>query len=141
MKYERSVGAVVFYDGEFLILKYGLGHWGLVKGNVEAGESEQDTVLRELKEETGITDAKIMPGFKETIHYYYTWEGERISKTVTYFLIKSETKNVTLSYEHDDYKWLPYEEAIKQVTHANVKKVLKKAKEYLSSHKSLKEFF
>ncbi len=134
MKQERSIGAVVFHDDEFLMLKYGLGHWGLVKGHVEEGESDEETIRRELEEETGITDAEIINGFEEEIHYFYKHEGRTISKTVTYLLIKVNSNEVRLSYEHTDYKWLPYEEALRLVTHASVKELIKKAMAFISSN-------
>ena len=58
---EKSCGAVVFLKKEeqtkYLLLNYAAGHWDFVKGNVEPNETEKETVLRELKEETAITDA------------------------------------------------------------------------------------
>ena len=54
---ERSAGVILFNktDGiQFLILKYPSGHWDFVKGNIEEGEKEKETVKRELFEETGI---------------------------------------------------------------------------------------
>ena len=59
--HEKSCGAVVFLktleETKYLLLQYEAGHWDFVKGNVEPEESEKETVLRELQEETGITDA------------------------------------------------------------------------------------
>lgn len=132
MKYEKSVGAVVFKGNKCLLLKYGMGHWGLVKGNVEKGESKEETIMRELYEETGIKDAEIIERFNEAIDYYYTFKGERIHKFVDYLLIKSNEKKIKLSYEHDDYKWLSFDEAIEQVDFKNVKKVLKKVHQFIS---------
>ncbi len=129
---EFSVGAVVYNQNQFLILKYGLGHWGLVKGHKEKGEAEKETILRELKEETGIFSAKIIKGFKEKFSYHYKFKGDSFFKTVICYLIKTDTKNVTLSYEHTDYKWLSYEEAIKQVTYEGPKIIIEKANKFLS---------
>jgi len=132
MKFEQSVGAVVFYQDKFLVLRYGHGHWGLVKGHIEEGETKKQTLIRELEEETGITESTFVPGFKEEIGYYYKSKG-LISKKVTFFLLKVNTMKVTLSpREHTDFKWLTYEEAIKLITFENVKRVLRKAKEFLN---------
>ena len=58
---EKSCGAVIFIKKDdstkYLLLNYEAGHWDFVKGNVEPNETEKETVVRELKEETGITDA------------------------------------------------------------------------------------
>ena len=135
MRIERSIGAVVFNGKECLVLKYGMGHWGLVKGNVEKGENKHETILRELEEETGIKEAEIIGDFEEITEYYYSFKGEKIHKTVIYLLLKVNTKEVTLSYEHDDFKWLSFNDAINQVDFANVKNVIKKAWDHLEEYK------
>ena len=59
MRYEKSCGALVFRRAsqglEVLLLKHRAGHWDFPKGHVEAGESEQETALREVLEESGLT--------------------------------------------------------------------------------------
>jgi 8-oxo-dGTP pyrophosphatase MutT (NUDIX family) len=132
---EKSCGAVVFKrNGEvqYLLLHYEAGHWDYVKGQVESSESEKDTVIRELKEETGITDARFVEGFREEISYFYRREGKTVYKEVIFFMIETKESNVTLSYEHVGYGWLNYEKAIEKLTFANAKNVLAKAHEFLS---------
>jgi len=127
LKEEYSIGGVLFHKKECLLLKYGMGHWGLVKGNVEDEETKEETILRELREETGIANAEIIEDFEAPVEYYYTLKGDKIHKRVDYLLLRSPTKEVTLSYEHDDYEWLPFEKAIQKVDYQDVKNVLKKA--------------
>ncbi|MBI4549011.1 MAG: NUDIX domain-containing protein [Ignavibacteriae bacterium] len=112
---------------EFLLLHYGLGHWDFPKGNIEKGEKQEDTVRREIAEETGITRIKFIDGFRETIKYFYKWKGQNIFKIVVYYLVETRQKNVTLSDEHQGYAWLPYTEAFKKLTFKNSKDVLNKA--------------
>lgn len=133
MKAEYSIGAVVFNANQFLLLKYGLGHWDLVKGHKEKGETDEETIFRELKEETGITKAQILKGFESSFSYYYKFKGNSFHKTVKCYLIKSNVKEIKLSYEHDDYIWLPYDEAIKKATHDGPKDMIRKAKKYLKN--------
>ena len=131
---EKSCGAVVFKrNGEvqYLLLHYEAGHWDYVKGQVEPEESEKNTVVRELREETGITDARFIEGFREEISYFYRREGKTVHKEVIFFLIETKDSNVKLSYEHIGYKWLNYEKAMERLTFANAKKVLAKAQEFL----------
>lgn len=130
---EKSIGAVVFKDKEMLLLKYGMGHWGLVKGNIEKGESDEETIFRELEEETGITNAKLVKGFEEKIEYYYTLKDKKIHKKVIYYLIKSNTKDVKLSYEHDAFEWLTFQEAIEKVRFKNLRNVIQKALDFLEN--------
>ncbi|MHA1238593.1 MAG: bis(5'-nucleosyl)-tetraphosphatase [Candidatus Odinarchaeia archaeon] len=141
---ERSVGAVVFRKNKkikFLILKYGWGHWGFPKGLIEPGEKEVDTAMREIREETGITDLTFITGFKETIEYYYSKENKRIHKKVTYLLAETNEKHVTLSFEHTDYGWLEYEDALNTLTYENDKKVLTKAYNFIKKVGVQKKLF
>lgn len=131
---EKSCGAVVFTkDAEvvYLLLHYEAGHWEFVKGNIEPNESEKDTVVRELKEETGIVDARFVDGFREEIAYFYKRQGNAIYKQVVFFLIEARTEKVELSYEHIGYEWLDYQHAMEKLTFKNAKNVLRDAHEFL----------
>jgi bis(5'-nucleosidyl)-tetraphosphatase len=133
MKEEFSVAAVVYNGEEYLLLKYGLGHWGFVKGHKEEGESDEDTILRVLEVESGFFDAIIIKGFQDDYEYYFKFKGETIHKKVKCFLIRSNTKEVKISYEHVDYAWLRLNEAIKRASFSNSKNMLKKAARYRAS--------
>ena len=131
---EKSCGAIVFKRNgnvEYLLLHYGAGHWDYVKGQVEPHESEKETVVRELKEETGLVSAHFVEGFREEISYFYTRQGRTVHKEVIFFLIETDDRNVKLSYEHIGYRWLSYEKAMEKLTFANAKKVLAKAHGFL----------
>jgi bis(5'-nucleosidyl)-tetraphosphatase len=138
---EKSCGAVVYSkasEANFLILQYEAGHWDFVKGNVEEGETEQETVVRELREETGITEAHFVGNFKEKITYFYKRQGNTVYKEVVFFLMESDTKDVTISFEHIGYTWLPYEQAMEKLSFKNARDVLKKAREYMKTQKITK---
>jgi 8-oxo-dGTP pyrophosphatase MutT (NUDIX family) len=114
-------------EAKYLLLHYEAGHWDFVKGNVEPNESEQETVIRELREETGITDAKFIENFKEKIDYFYRRQGTTIHKEVIFFLMETHTETVKISYEHVGYIWLNYQQAMEKLTFKNARDVLKKA--------------
>ena len=128
---EKSAGCVLFQIDQgiikYLLLRYGLGHWGFPKGNIELGEKEEEAGIREVQEETGISKIVLMDNFKEKVHYIYKRQGKTIHKDVVYFLAKSNEKEVTLSFEHSEYKWLCFEDSLKQLSFENAKTVLKKA--------------
>jgi 8-oxo-dGTP pyrophosphatase MutT (NUDIX family) len=117
----------------YLLLRYGAGHWDFVKGNVEPNESEKATVIRELQEETGIVDARFIEGFREKIEYFYRRQGTTIHKEVIFFLIETHTEKVELSYEHVGYTWLNYQHALGRLTFKNGEDVLQKAHELLKA--------
>ena len=134
MPVERSAGAVVFRkEGEilYLVLEYGHGHWGFPKGKIETGEDMEETVKREIQEETGISRIRFVPNFKEKISYFYKKEGKTIYKEVVFFLVEGLQKKVTLSFEHSDYAWLKFEDAQEKVNFKNDKIVLEKAHKML----------
>ena len=75
MPREKSAGALIFRIENnipyYLLLHYPSGHWEFAKGHVEEGETEEQTVKREVQEETGISDLIIIPGFREYIKYSF----------------------------------------------------------------------
>jgi 8-oxo-dGTP pyrophosphatase MutT (NUDIX family) len=135
MELEKSAGTVIFRKDKevlyYLLLHYQVGHWDFPKGNIEKGEQITETARRETKEETGIGDIEFIQGFKEEIEYFYQREGKRIYKTVIFFLSRTRTKEVKISFEHQGFEWLNYEKALKKLTHKNAKEILKKANKVL----------
>ncbi len=126
-----SAGAVIFRktrkDPEYLLLHYPAGHWEFVKGTIEPGETEEETLRREIEEETGIAQIRLVPGFRKRIDYFYREKGRLVFKTVIFYLVETRRKKVELSYEHVGYAWLPYRKAYRQLTFANSRKVLQSA--------------
>lgn len=119
-------------DGnQFLLLNYPTGHWDFIKGKIEDGEDLHQTAVREAKEETGISDLEFINGFEEKINYNFQYDGELIEKEVVFFLAKTKTQNVNISYEHLDYTWLDYHQALEKVTYQNARNILTKANNYL----------
>jgi bis(5'-nucleosidyl)-tetraphosphatase len=140
MKEELSAGAIIFKIDrqtnyvEYLVLHYLSGHWDLAKGHVEGKETPQETALREIKEETDLT-VTLDDRFKESLSYFFkNRQGELIKKTVIFFVAESAEKKVTLSREHIGYKWLPKEEAFKQLTFTNAKQLLTQADRFIRTH-------
>lgn len=132
---EISAGVILFRNQsqrEYLVLDYG-SHWDFPKGHMEAGEDPQTAAARELEEETGIHDARFVPGFKESMRYFYRKAGEGILKIVIYFLAETPAGDVTLSYEHSGYAWLPYEAALRRLTFKNARELLTKAQTFLEA--------
>jgi bis(5'-nucleosidyl)-tetraphosphatase len=142
MPVEISAGAVVFRKENneilFLLLRYpavnhrsGRDYWDYVKGHIEKGEARLETVAREAAEETGLSDLEFIDGFSEKMEYFFVYQGQRIFKIVDFYLARTLTKEIVLSDEHNDYAWLPYDEAYKALSFDNAKQVLKKADEFL----------
>jgi len=135
---ERSAGAVVYYQEqksiEYLLLKYGAGHWDFPKGHIEKNEMEIDAVLREVREETGIDRIELVNGFRKVISYMFMKEGRLVRKEVVFYLGRSFSKHVSLSQEHLDYVWLPVDKALEKLTFKTAKETLIEADNFLRNH-------
>lgn len=141
IRHERSAGAIIFHmkDSEpyFLLLKYPT-YWGFVKGLIEKNEDEEQTMKREMSEEAGIYNYEILEGFKETQKWFYRFEGELIRKEAIFFLVHADNWQIKISHEHEDFKWLPFAEAVKLMKVKSNKQMLEKAYELLKSRMNLK---
>ena len=130
---ERSAGAILYQETPsgklYLLLNYPSGHWDFVKGNIEEGEILKQTVLREIKEETGISDVNFVDGFEDKIEYYYQRDGELVHKEVFFFLAKTNTNHVKLSHEHLNFAWLKFNDALQKLTYKTAQNLLKKVKD------------
>lgn len=141
MPIEKSAGAVIFRKQKgknlYLLLRYPRGsrtpapYWDFPKGHVEKGETLEDTVRREVEEETGLKNIGIIPGFKETIKYFFKWNGKNIMKFVTFFIAETKNGQVKISDEHVGFEWLDYEKSLKQLVFKNAKNILKKADDFI----------
>ncbi|OYT35480.1 MAG: diadenosine tetraphosphate hydrolase [Candidatus Aenigmarchaeota archaeon ex4484_52] len=138
-KLEKSVGAVVFYQSKkdkevyYLLLQHqNAFHWSMPKGRIERKETEKQTAIREIKEETDIDDLIFYDTFREEIKYKFKHNNYLINKTVVFFLCKTNMFDIKLSNEHINFKWLKIKDAIKLATHKNTKDVLKKADEFIT---------
>ena len=87
MKKEKSCGIMVFDNDKVLLVHQNEGHWSLPKGHVEENETEEETAIRETKEETNV-DAKIISNFRQVITYS---PKPNVLKDVVYFIGEAET--------------------------------------------------
>ncbi|MDD2806986.1 MAG: NUDIX domain-containing protein [Patescibacteria group bacterium] len=140
MAREKTIGIVVFRrEGQgirYLLLHHGGSYWNFPKGRQEAGETEIESALRELHEETGITDIKIVDGFKE--EYDYDFDSEIINgvrekkyKTAIFFLGEVASAEITISSEHIDSGWFDYDKALERSFFQQGQNLLKKANQFL----------
>lgn len=114
-----------------MILHYPGGHFDLPKGHIEGEETEKEAAIRELEEETGITEVELIDGYRHMIEYQFRHAGNLIQKDVVFFLGKTNTEEITISHEHQDFMWLPFEEAHHKLTFTNAKALLEKAQHLL----------
>jgi 8-oxo-dGTP pyrophosphatase MutT (NUDIX family) len=131
MKEATSAGAILFRDTrgrrEYLLLKSRPGDWEFPKGGVEGEEELQQTAIREVKEEAGIADFRLVDGFRRDYDYVFEAGGSTIHKTVHLFIAHSFEASAELSEEHRDMQWRDYEQAINTITQDGPREILEEA--------------
>ena len=130
MTYEMSCGAIVYrkhhWNTEILLINNFIsGHWSFPKGHVEQGETEVETALREIKEETSL-DVLIDPTFRETVTYFPRKDTQKV---VVYFIAKAKTFDyVPQEDEIAEIRWVDIGHAVQMLTYENDKTIVNKAR-------------
>jgi 8-oxo-dGTP diphosphatase len=141
MKMQFSAGGVVYKKvGDqtlILVSQHSLHHgWVFPKGLIGdhiANESKEDTALREVEEETG-AKGKIIK-MLTPIDYWYVFAGEKMHKTVYYFLMEYVSGDITKhDMEMENVEWLPESEVEKRLTYKEDRKVWNQAKQLLTTN-------
>jgi 8-oxo-dGTP pyrophosphatase MutT (NUDIX family) len=140
-KEETSAGGVVYRvaDGAplYLLIRDSYRNWGFPKGHVEKGELPDGAALREVSEETGLSDLA-MRGLIETIDWHFRFRGKLIHKICHFYLM--ETAESTTSPQRTEgitaCRWLPFGAAEELISYANAREVLRKARTLLPTSTS-----
>ena len=137
MKREFSAGGVLVHivDGRPVIAAIRPsgkpeGLWALPKGRIGKDEKPEATAVREVEEETGARGALVRK--LGDVRYVYTWQGERIFKVVSFFLLRYEAGtlgHLSAEYAHEvaDVKWLPLDEAARLLAYSGERDMARKA--------------
>ena len=135
--YEKSCGAIVIYkNGDrckiLLVRNHNGRNYSFPKGHVELGETEEETAVREVKEETGL-DIRIIPSFREVADYC---PFGKIRKRVVFFMAQTMSDKVQIQEEEiDSFIWVDLEEAHHRCTYDNDLRVIRKARENIDKLK------
>lgn len=132
MRREKSCGAVIFREEaggrEYLVLHSTQGHTTLCKGHVEGNETEHETAVREIMEETGLR-VDFVDGFRADIAYS---PRPGVDKDVVFFLARRSGGTLACQPEEvADARFLPFEGAMAALTHPSDREVLERANAFL----------
>jgi 8-oxo-dGTP pyrophosphatase MutT (NUDIX family) len=130
---EISAGGVVIRRTEdgvrYLVIRDSYRNWGFPKGHVEAGEGPEEAALREVQEETGLKDLRILAPLP-TIEWYFRFRGKLIHKVCHFYLMETESGHT--SPQHSEgitvCRWEPYEQALRLLSYENARDVLRAAR-------------
>ena len=127
MLVEHSYGGVVVRGSEVAtIVPRGKRALALPKGGPEQGEAPEDTAIREVREETGLT-ARIRAPLGD-VTYHYRRSGRRIRKTVSFFLL-DYIEGSTDDHDHEvtEARWVPIEAALAELTYPGERDMVENA--------------
>ncbi len=133
MAKEKSCGALVYRKHgdklQLLILRHRMGgHWSFPKGHVEEGETEVQTALREVKEETGLS-IQLFEGFREQVSYS---PRPGIKKDVVYFLgFAQDSRTKRQEEEISEIRWIDLDQTYQYLTYENDRRLIQSAKRYM----------
>ena len=135
MNMEKSCGAIVFTRQEgqllYVLVQEASGAYSFPKGHMERGETEMQTALREIREETGLQPV-FLDGFRETEEYDMR-EKPGVRKLVVYFLAEfREGPLIPHPGEIMEVRLFPYEEAMKRLSGTGTRRVLAAAGRWLA---------
>lgn len=138
MKYETSCGAVVYTiinnEPRYVLAESLGGAWGFPKGHTEPGETEEQTALREIREEVGLRPT-LLPGFRLTDEYPLPGKPDTI-KRVIFFCATYEGQTIRPQPEElQSAALLTYEEALPRLTFDSSREILRAAHAFI--HQSL----
>lgn len=122
MKKEKSCGTIIIENNKVLLIQQTDNAWGFPKGHVENNETEQETAIRETKEETNL-DVEIISNKKYIINYKISNE---IDKEVVFFLAKKTSDKIKKQDEEiKNIKWVDLNQAFDIITYKNTKDIYK----------------
>jgi bis(5'-nucleosidyl)-tetraphosphatase len=136
---DLSFGIVPFkkFEGSWrvLLVHHIAGHWSFPKGHPEKEEVPVQTAQRELREETGLHVTSLLQ--KEPIEELYTFShrGEKIFKTVRYFVALVDGKEYPQLDELLGCEWFSFDDALKILSFENTRKLLIQAEKVLRTVK------
>ena len=130
---EKSCGAIVYKkennELKFLLVYQNNGHHSFPKGHVEENETEIETALREIKEETNL-DVEIDSDFRHQITYLV--ESRNVMKDTVYFIAAPTTNDLkSQEGEIDECAWYSYVETLEKLEFDNIKEVFEEAYKYI----------
>jgi len=127
MALEQSFGIIPLRrrkgSWEVFLIQHHAGHWGVPKGHPELNETPQQTASRELTEETGLDVLRFLDHHPLEEGYWFTREGEKVHKTVQYFVAEVQGNVVLQEEELLEGKWVPLEKAERHMTFPEGKKL------------------
>lgn len=142
-KRETSAGGIVFRmeldeDGHprplYLLIRDSYRNWGFPKGHLERNEPADAAALREVQEEAGVQELRLV-GRVDTIDWFFRFRGRLIHKVCHFFLMEAASAATCPQRAEGitECRWTPFDEALKAISYANAREVLRRANEMVAT--------
>jgi 8-oxo-dGTP pyrophosphatase MutT (NUDIX family) len=141
VKRAHSAGGVVFVrsgSGEIriLILQHEGGKWMLPKGTIEAGETPEAVAVREVREETGLSQVRIVKDLgEERYSFFWRTEDAFYDKTVHYFLLEFLGGEEPVPQREEGFvavEWVTLEDAMTRIKYKETREIVRRARDALA---------
>ena len=141
VKRARSAGGVVFRRAgdqvEVLVLQHEGGKWMLPKGTIESGETPEAVALREVREETGVSNVRVVTDLgQERYSFFWRTEDTFYDKTVHYFLLEFLGGEDPMPQREEGFvaaEWVPMDEAMTRIKYKETREIVRRARHALTA--------
>ncbi len=127
---EPTAGGIIFRrndqkDIEILLIQDAKNRWTIPKGHIEEGETAKETAQREIGEETGLKDVKVL-NWLGKIHFRYRRASSLVLMTTEIFLVAAQGDTNKLAPEEwmNGIKWFPVPEALDKIEYEDISKLI-----------------
>jgi 8-oxo-dGTP pyrophosphatase MutT (NUDIX family) len=128
--HETTSGGIIFRRNkanelELLLIKDAKNRWTIPKGHVEPGEEPRDTAQREIQEETGLQEMKVM-NWLGKVNFRYRREHTLVLMTMHVYLVQGlgDTNKLTAEDWMNGIEWLPANDAIDKIAYEDIGKLI-----------------
>ncbi len=138
---ETTAGGVVFRrnkqgEVEILLTQDAKDRWTIAKGHIEPGETPRQTAEREIQEETGLKEMKVLNHLGKT-QFRYRRQNSLVLMTMHIFLVKAlgDTDDLTKEEWMNGIGWFPFAKALDMVEYEGIEKLMLLASKQIRQQK------
>jgi 8-oxo-dGTP pyrophosphatase MutT (NUDIX family) len=122
---------------QVLVLQHEGGKWMLPKGTIESGETPEAVALREVREETGLSNVRVVTDLgQERYSFFWRTEDTFYDKTVHYFLLEFLGGEIPIPQREEGFvaaEWVDVDEAMTRIRYKETREIVRRARAALAA--------